>query len=631
MPGIAGFTVGDKKTVDARNALADMRELMIHKDWYVCDPLFVDGSVCATRCHTDVLQKAEQPFTVEGVSVWMDGEFYNREDVATQHGVVVGTDPQLLHALYRRNSDLSLLKDIDGVFAAVIWDSNRRRLHLVTDRYGFRQLYWTAQGDRLAWASEVKAMLGVPRFEPRIDLKALGHFLGVGHFIHDRTWFEGVRQLTPATVLSWDMDRRSVQMHRYWWWDEIQPWTGRYDENLIADELGTLYREGVRRRMPPGDRVGVELGGGRDSRGILAAMPERGEPIHAVTVGNRGCNEVRVAAEAARVKPNVIHHVFDIDEQNWLMPRLEAVWQTDGCLNIRHMHNICLRGQVKQYYDVYFHGAGGGIVGGGSQFPATREAFLGHMLKKYRGMPHLLTPDFLRANEQDLLDYFDWLGSSHALYADWMVRSFTIHYVRTNRVDGVECRVPIFDNRFQERLFSLPLDKRRERGLDKHDRLYKKMLLRTFPAYYRTIPYQNIGIPISWPDPAGCVSDTVRFARRVRNKVLKETAALVGMKFSRKSWYHDYANWIPREPARTFLSQLLTSPSALYSEYIEPQQVHDAWQRHLQGADESERLCRYLTLELWLRQVFEGQYRGGDAEEANQGPAAQLVAGGGAS
>ncbi|UCE77323.1 MAG: hypothetical protein JSU62_03730, partial [Gammaproteobacteria bacterium] len=286
-----------------------MRELMLHKGDYICDALFFDGSVCATRCHTGVLQPAEQPFTRNGVSVWLDGEFYNRDDVATQQGVAAATDSELLHVLYRHNSDLSLLKEIDGIFAAVIWDSIRGRLHLVADRYGFRQLYWTRQGNRLAWASEVKAMLGLRGFEPRIDRKALAQFMGVGHFIHDRTWFEGVRQLTPATVLSWDTGRCDAQLRRYWWWDEIQPWTGRYDENLIADELGTLYTEGVRRRMPPGERVGIELSGGLDSRGILAAMPERGEPIHAVTVGNRGCNEVRVATAVARVKPNVVHHV----------------------------------------------------------------------------------------------------------------------------------------------------------------------------------------------------------------------------------------------------------------------------------------------------------------------------------
>ena len=32
-----------------------------------------------------------------------------------------------------------------------------------------------------------------------------------------------------------------------------------------------------------------------------------------------------------------------------------------------------------------------------------------------------------------------------------------------------------------------------------------------------------------------------------------------------------------------------------------------ALEEHLNGNDRSQQLCRYLTLELWLQQVFEGR------------------------
>jgi asparagine synthase (glutamine-hydrolysing) len=407
-------------------------------------------------------------------------------------------------------------------------------------------------------------------------------------------------------------------MRRYWWWDEdVKPLSGKIDKDQLAEEMGRRFIDGVRRRTRERGRVGIELSGGLDSRAAFAAMPEGDYPIHAVTLGKKDCEEVRIAAAVTRVKRNAIHHVFELTGDNWFVPRIAGVWQTDGSLVLRHMHDFFLQGMVKEFYDAYLHGAGGGIVGGASQFEPTQEAFLASLREKYYQAPELLTPEFVQANEQDLVDYFNSLGSSHALYADRIVRLAWIHCVKANRDAGVEGRFPIFDNSFQELLFSIPLEQRLERGVDRDDTLYKKMLLRAFPAYYRTIPYHNIGIPISWPDPANLVSGAVCLVRRAKNKVLKEAMGLVGATFSYPNWYTDYENWIRREPARSFFDKLLTSPSALYGEYIPPQRVRELWRRHLTGEDHAEVLCRYLTLELWLQQVYEGQYRRLGSEEAD--------------
>jgi len=204
----------------------------------------------------------------------MDGEFYNRREIVAQRGGAAVTDPQLLHALYRERPELSLLKQVDGVFAAVIYDPGRQMIHLMTDRYGFRHLYWTVCRRRLAWASEVKALLALPGFEAKIDRRALGHFLGMVHFIHDRTWFEDVRALSPASALTWDLRQGRVQMRRYWWWDQdVKPLSGKIDRNQLAEEMGRRFVAGVRRRTRERERVGIELSGGLDSRAAFAAMP----------------------------------------------------------------------------------------------------------------------------------------------------------------------------------------------------------------------------------------------------------------------------------------------------------------------------------------------------------------------
>jgi asparagine synthase (glutamine-hydrolysing) len=602
---------------EGRQVAVRMRDLMTHHANYVTDTVFCSEHICATRCHTDVLQKEPQPCVRNGVAVWLDGEFYNRQEVASQLGLPAETDAHLLHALYCQHGDFSLLSRIDGLFAAVVYDAGRRQVHLLTDRYGFRQLYWTTQGGRLAWTSEVKAMLGLPWFTPSIDERALEHFLQIGHFIFDRTWHTDVRALAQATVLTWDAATGAVRSRRYWWWDAIPPLPATGDRRELAEELGRLFKAAVRRRSSAGKPVGIELSGGLDSRAVFAAMPEGEAPLHAMTVGQKGCDEVRIAAAVARLKPNAVHHAFEIGAENWFLPRIEAVWQTDGCLNLRHMHNVCLRGEAGRYYDVYLCGVGVDTVRRMGQFEPTEEAFLASLRSRYHQMPELLTPEFVRANEQDLLEHFRSLGSAQALGLEWLMRRFQVHYVRPNRVDGVECRLPFLDNALQEFLFSIPLPARRDPRFGREDALYKEMLLRTFPAYYQTIPYQKTGIPISWPDPGAWVSNAVCGMRRIRNRVEKELKQRSGVAHSRRTGYQDYPAWIRQEPARSFFGSLLLNSSALYRAYASQARVAAMWEEHLRGKDHAERLCRYVTLELWLQQVFEGRYRRLGSEEAD--------------
>ena len=74
-----------------------------------------------------------------------------------------------------------------------------RRLVLARDRYGIKPLYYRADGDGLAFASELRAL---PRGE--IDLDALEAFLAFNSIPAPLTIFREVRKLPPGHVLVWE-------------------------------------------------------------------------------------------------------------------------------------------------------------------------------------------------------------------------------------------------------------------------------------------------------------------------------------------------------------------------------------------------------------------------------------------
>lgn len=83
MARLVGFTNNDDP-----QSLYNMRELLIHRDFYVKDDIFCDSNVCASRVHKNILQRYKQPVIENQVCIWIEGEFYNLKG-STNHAEVI--------------------------------------------------------------------------------------------------------------------------------------------------------------------------------------------------------------------------------------------------------------------------------------------------------------------------------------------------------------------------------------------------------------------------------------------------------------------------------------------------------------------------------------------------------------
>ena len=494
--------------------------------------------------------------TQAGHIAYLDGEFFNSAALAQP----ATSDPEFLVQAITGESEL--LNRIDGLFSGVVFDIQKNELHIITDRYGLRPLYWTRQGNRIAWASQTKAFLTLPGFSPVIDPISRDGFFATGQLPPDRTWIEGVAPVPAATQMTFCISDGSLTQQRYWFWDEIAPLTGHHTQRELAHELGVRFRTAVEQRTT--GRTGLALSGGLDSRAILAAMPRTPRTF---TFGHPDSADVRIAAQAASVK-NAPHTILPIHSQNWLLPRISGVWYADGALDLLHMHGIEHLKQQKEACDICLNGAGGdGLAGAGHLFPSNKlPAYLKDKL-------HIRAD---RNTIQHLKTAFHNAGSAHAFYIDWRMRGFTIYGPRLGLLHGLEYRLPFLDNQVQEFLYSIPLQQKA------NNRLYRQMLLHTFPEYFNTIPYQATGFPISHS------SWTVKILRR-----------LTGLRNRTPQTFADYANWLRQSPGKNLCDHLLYNTS----------NTSKLWQRHLAGEDHTIVLSRYLTYHLYLIQLFDGKYR----------------------
>ncbi len=579
MPGLVGFVGRNLDLETGKTILKDMRDLVTHDTTYVKDELFLKDDVCASRSHLNVVQKARQPFHRNGVYIWLDGEFFDGREAAQCEG----GDPAVLYRLYQEAADLSNLKRIDGIFSAVIFDSNKQLVHLATDRFGLRYLYWTVHEEGLLWTSEVKAVLAHPGFRPKIDERAVTQFHEVGYLLEDRTWLKGVELLSSGTVLTWDIRDRSLRRARYWWWDEIHAQGANVDRSEVLEVAGRGFKDAVERRSGLGDGIGVTLSGGLDSRAILAAIPARSEPVHAFTFGKSGCDDIRIAKRAAIAK-GAVHHVVEIDARNWFSDRLKGVWWTDGHLNLMHMHGIELLDRMKGIVKINLHGFLGDVIMGGSYLQDGQNFRDHHFLPLVA--KHLGCRDDLVEN----WEAYKSLASPEAYLIQNRGRRFIAGGLQILGT-SIEQREPFFDSGMIELWLGLP------GYLRLRSRLYNQMLVHNFPSYFKRIPWKDTGMPIGWPEGLAWVAG---LGRKVQDRI----SGGVGGKA-----YSDYPEWLRQDPARSFINELLFDSKAIYPDYIPKDGVEAEWACHLNGVDRAERICRYLTFEIWLQQVFGGRFR----------------------
>ena len=495
-------------------------------------------------------------YSQSGHIAYLDGEFFNR--VALTRAAT--SDPEFL--VQAITGEGEHLNRIDGLFSGVVFDTQKNELHIITDRYGLRPLYWMRQGNRIAWASQTKAFLALPEFSPVIDPISRDMFFSTGQLPSDRTWLKGVASVPAATQMTFRISDGSLTQQCYWSWDEIAPLTGHHTQRELAHELGARFRTAVEQRTT--GRTGLALSGGLDSRAILAAMPSTSQTF---TFGHPDSADIRIAVQAASVK-NAPHTVLPIHSQNWLLPRISGVWYADGALDLLHMHGIEHLKQQKEACDICLNGAGGdGLAGAGHIFPSNKlSAYLKNKL-------HIRAD---RNTIQYLKTAFNNAGSAHAFYIDWRMRGFTLHGPRLGLLHGLEYRLPFLDNQVQEFLYSIPLQQKA------NNRLYRQMLLQVFPEYFKNIPYQATGLPIShspW---------TVKILRR-----------LTRLRNPTPQTFADYANWLRQSPGKNLCDHLLYNTS----------NTSKLWQRHLSGEDHTVILGRYLTYQLYLIQLFDGKYR----------------------
>ncbi|HPS76842.1 MAG TPA: asparagine synthase (glutamine-hydrolyzing) [Thermoanaerobaculaceae bacterium] len=249
------------------------------------------------------LATGHQPIRLDGdrAVIVLNGEIYNfrelRREMEGEQAFHTRGDVEVALRLLARNG-LGAVARLDGMFAFALWEPGPRRLTLARDRFGIKPLFVCRQSETLAFASELGALLagGFPAVR-RLDRRELRHFLAQRYLSPGGCGVEGVRSLSPATVL--EIRLHGAKEWVYW----TPPATPRRATLAEAtEELAAVLPGAVESQLVADVPLGVFLSGGLDSS-TLAALAARvvSGPLRTFSVGFAGPGAVNELPAARRI------------------------------------------------------------------------------------------------------------------------------------------------------------------------------------------------------------------------------------------------------------------------------------------------------------------------------------------
>ena len=274
MCGIAGIFYKSKERKARPETVGRMLGVLAHRGPDGAG-VYVDGPFGMGMCRLSIIDEKEHrmPYVNEDGRLRMayNGEVYNHRDLLAgleqEHRIVEGSDGEtVLHGWEEKG--ISLLDDLNGMYAFAIYDRERKELTLARDKAGEKPLYYYEDSEVFVFASEIKAILAVAR--PEINPTPVSYRC-FEFTSGSETLFKDVHALEPGDYLTHRDGRTSVRS--YWKiWDHLIE--VKDDEKRILSDLTDLLVDAILlRKENSSHRIGCMVSGGVDSA-LVACLCE---------------------------------------------------------------------------------------------------------------------------------------------------------------------------------------------------------------------------------------------------------------------------------------------------------------------------------------------------------------------
>ena len=505
--------------------------------------------------------------------------------------------PSYLVHLYEE--DPSFPAGLNGRFHGLLADRARGTAMLFNDRYGMHRLYYHESKEVVYFATEVKAILKVRPELRSVDPRGLGEFVTCGCVLENRTIFEGIHILPPASA--WFF--RDGSAERKGTYFQPQEWENQVplEPESYYRELRDVFAQNLPRYFNGKEQIGMSLTGGLDTRVIMAwqKLPPGSLCCYTYAGMFRESRDVHVARQVAGVcrQPYKVISVGDEFLARFSHYAERSLYLMDGCIDVSRSPDLYVSEKAREIAPVRMTGLYG------DEILRYNRAF-----KPVELASDLFRPEFLSYMRQAKVTYSGLL-QHHPLSFSVFQQAPWHHYpILALEQTQVTVRTPFLDNDFVRTVFRAPRSAsanndlrvrligdgnsalqwiRTDRGFGGRPRQILAAVSRGFLEFTFKAEYAyDYGMP-QWLAQIDHLFSPLQLDRLFlgRHKLLHF-----------RVWYRDALS--------EYVQQMLLDPQTLSRPYIERQGLEAIVDGHLKGGrNYTMEIHKLLTLEL-LHRLF---------------------------
>jgi asparagine synthase (glutamine-hydrolysing) len=233
-------------------------------------------------------------------------------------------------------ADSTFPAGLNGRFQGLVIDRRVGRVTLFNDRSGMHRVYYHESKDAFYFAVEAKAILAVSPELCRLDPRGLGEYISCGCVLENRTLFEGIDVLPPASA--WEFRNGVIEQKKTYFCPSDWEQQDRLEPESYYQELRQIFAQNLPRYFNGNGRIGMSVTGGLDTRMVMAwwKAPPGSVPCYSFGGTYRDSQDVLLGRRLAQVWGQS-HQRIEVGEA--FLSRFpeyaqRTVYLTDGCADV---------------------------------------------------------------------------------------------------------------------------------------------------------------------------------------------------------------------------------------------------------------------------------------------------------
>lgn len=612
MPGIAGL-VSDSTEQHLFNS---MHAVLNHHHYAIS--IFEKNGIHAAHVQRQGDTSGIRHSADGAYSILFDGELFS---VVGEKAEGITDSATHFLKLISENS-LEVLKKINGQFSAWVHNHQTNTTHLISDRFSTHPLYYTVHKNRLLFATEVKALLK-DSLEKKIDFHGIAELFSFGHLFGNKTLFENIHLLPPATILTYHNNTIT----------QTQYWTHPYSEETyhpqkintkkskeLSEQLRQILINATQKQSTHADKFLLPLSGGLDSRYIAALYHHIGKQnLTTFTMGPDESEDQQYGSQVAHAL-GFSHTKFEINPQKIWEAARKFSYMADGMSflsgpiqilePLEHFSNTKEIAPVSQMCDALFGSSlwrkrirtlqankeprsvsNDILINLYNLYDRNQiqKLFRPEVFSKTEELYHIEPKKYCNPEYHPLHNYYRLLMNEHGRRGTLGGNiAINAHYTT---------RMLTYDNDVFDFGWSLPIAYR------EHQYLYRKVFTDMFPELAK-IKREGYNLKIG-------ASQTTYELKVIENKIAKIAlgSPLKPIASLYKPWvrpnYVNYTAWF-RDDLKENITNFLTTKKLKSAEILNTQYVKTLVDEHLQGKrDNSPLLWQLINLEYFYQNFID--------------------------